>query len=49
MLPRLVPLAEQAGRFGGGEGARAAPFALTAAIAAALFILALIAARRIES
>ena len=49
VLPRLAPLAEQAGRLGGGETPRAAPFVLTAAIAAALFILALIAARRIES
>ena len=46
LLPRLVPLAEQAARLGGGEAPRAAPFALTLAIAAALFLALLVAARR---
>ena len=48
LLPRVVPLAEQASRLGGGEAPRAAPFALTAAIAVALFLVALVAARRSE-
>jgi ABC-2 type transport system ATP-binding protein len=47
-FPRLVPLADQAGRLGAGDALRAAPFVLTLAVAAAVFILALIAARRIE-
>ena len=48
LLPRVVPLAEQAARLGGGEAPRLAPFALTAAIAAALFLVVLVASRRSE-
>ena len=48
LLPRVVPLAEQAARLGGGEAPRLAPFALTAAIAAALFLAVLVLARRSE-
>jgi ABC-2 type transport system ATP-binding protein len=48
LLPRLIGLAEQAARLGGGEAPRAAPFALTAAIGAGIFLVALVAARRSE-
>jgi hypothetical protein len=48
VLPRVAGLAEQAGRLGSGEWPRAAPFALTAAVAASLFLVALFAARRSE-
>jgi ABC-2 type transport system ATP-binding protein len=48
LLPRLVGLAEQAVRLGGGEAARAAPFVLTAAIGVGVFLVALVAARRSE-
>ncbi|MFN2547987.1 MAG: ATP-binding cassette domain-containing protein [Myxococcales bacterium] len=47
-LPRVVGLAEQAGRFASGDTPRASPFVLTATIAAALFMVALFAARRSE-
>jgi len=48
LLPRLIGLAEQAARLGGGEAPRATPFVLTAAIGAGIFLVALVAARRSE-
>ncbi|HUJ27364.1 MAG TPA: hypothetical protein VLW85_15170, partial [Myxococcales bacterium] len=48
VLPRVVALGEQAARLGGGEAPRFAPFALTAAMATALFIVAFVIARRSE-
>ena len=48
VLPRVVGLAEQSARLGSGEWPRAAPFLLTAAVAAALFLVAIFAARRSE-
>jgi hypothetical protein len=48
LLPRVIGLAEQAARLGGGEAPRAAPFVLTAAIGAGIFLVALVAARRSE-
>jgi hypothetical protein len=48
ILPRVVPLGQQAMKLGGGEWPSPLPFVLTALFAAALFILALFAARRSE-
>jgi len=48
LFPRVVGLAEQAARLGGGEAPRVAPFVLTAAIGAGFFLVALVAARRSE-
>ena len=48
VLPRIAGLADQAGRLGAGEWPAPAPFVLTGVIAAALFLLALFAARRSE-
>jgi ABC-2 type transport system ATP-binding protein len=48
VLPRITALGEQAGRMGGGDGPRLAPFALTAAFAAASFLVALVVARGSE-
>ena len=48
VLPRVTSLSEQASRLGGGDPPRFAPFALTAAFAAALFLVTLVIARRSE-
>jgi hypothetical protein len=48
LLPRVAALGDQAARLGGGDAPQLAPFALTAAWAAALFILVLVMARRSE-
>jgi ABC-2 type transport system ATP-binding protein len=48
VLPRLVPLSQQAMRLGAGEAPRLSPFALTAAFAAAMFLVLIFLARRSE-